>query len=186
MILQERVNNYHNRFPNYSKLYISKTKNPVIEGIWIMGNNYTTKSNLYGAYPHGYLDRINALFPDITNENTLHLFGGSLDKNKYNVVEINDGNDVNDLSFLGDLKFQLILADPPYSIEDCDRYGCCMINRNKVLKEASKYLVKGGFIVWLDQVLPLYKKVDIKPVGYIGMVKSTNHRFRIITIFQKQ
>ena len=30
------------------------------------------------------------------------------------------------------------------------------------------------------------KKVDIKPVAYIGMVKSTNHRFRVITIFQKQ
>lgn len=183
MILQERVNNYHNTFPNYSKLLINRE---VIEGIWVMGNNYSTSSNLYGSYPHGYLQRINALFPDITNENTLHLFGGSLDKNKYNVVEINDGNDVNDLSFLGDLKFQLIIADPPYSIEDCDRYGCCMINRNKVLKEASKYLVKGGFIVWLDQVLPMYKKVDIKPVAYIGMVKSTNHRFRVITIFQKQ
>ena len=183
MILEERVNNYHNRFPNYSKLLINRG---VIEGIWLMGNNYSTKSNLYGSYPHGYLDRINGLFPDIKNEDTLHLFGGSLNKNKYNVVEINDNNDVNDLSFLGPLRYKLILCDPPYSIEDCNHYGCCMINRNQVLKEASKYLEKNGFIVWLDQVLPMYKKVDIKPVAYIGMVKSTNHRFRVITIFQKQ
>ena len=183
MILEERINNYHNKYPNYSKLLLNRG---VIEGIWVMGNNYSTDSNLYGAYPYGYLNRINALFPDIKNEDTLHLFGGSLDKNKYNVVEINDNNDVNDLSFLGPLRYNLILADPPYAIEDCEHYGCCMINRNKVLKEASKYLNKGGFIVWLDQVLPVYKKIDIKPVGYIGMVKSTNHRFRVITIFQKQ
>ena len=108
MILQERVNNYHNTFPNYSKLLINRE---VIEGIWIMGNNYSTSSNLYGSYPHGYLDRINALFPDITNENTLHLFGGSLNKYKYNVVEINDGNDVNDLSFFGHFLCFLIVFD---------------------------------------------------------------------------
>ena len=53
--LEERINNYHNTFPNYSKLLIN---NNVIEGIWVMGNNYKTGSSLYGAYPHGYLKRI--------------------------------------------------------------------------------------------------------------------------------
>ncbi len=93
-----------------------------------LGNNYSNSSNLKGAYQKQYLNWRKEGFPNIKNEDTLHLFGGSLDKNKYNVVEINDNNDVNDLSFLGDLKFQLIMADPPYSIEYCDHYGCCMIN----------------------------------------------------------
>ena len=61
-----------------------------------------------------------------------------------------------------------------------------MIKRNTVLKECVKLLVNGGHSVWLDQVLPIYKKVELKTIGYIGMVKSTNHRFRVITIFEKQ
>jgi len=92
--------------------------------------------------------------------------------------------DAHDLPF--DQEFDLVLADPPYSIEDCDHYGTVMIKRNKVLEQASKSLQKGGHIVWLDQVLPMYRKAELKTTGYIGMVKSTNHRFRVITIFEKQ
>ena len=72
MKLEERVNNYHNTFPKYSKLIINRD---CIEGIWVMGNNYTTKTELYGAYPYGYLQRIYSLFPLIKNK-TLHLFSG--------------------------------------------------------------------------------------------------------------
>ena len=60
MNLEERVNNYHKTFPKYSKLIINRD---CIEGIWVMGNNYTTKTELYGAYPYGYLERIFSLFP---------------------------------------------------------------------------------------------------------------------------
>ena len=134
MDLQEKINKYHEKYPNYSKLILNRN---CIEGIWVMGNNYTTRTNFYGAYPYGYLDRI------------------------------------------------LTLADPPYSIEDCDHYGCCMVKRNIVLKECYKVLEKGGILIWLDQVLPNYKKIEFDIIGRIGMVKSTNHRFRVITIFRK-
>lgn len=45
---------------------------------------------------------------------------------------------------------------------------------------------KGAHVVWLDQVLPMYRKADFQVEGYIGMVKSTNHRFRVIAIFEKK
>jgi hypothetical protein len=32
----------------------------------------------------------------------------------------------------------------------------------------------------------MYSKVDFEVEAYIGMVKSTNHRFRVITIFKKK
>ena len=58
MDLQERINNYEKLFPKYPpSLLISDN---TILGLWVMGNNYTTKSDLYGAYPHGYLQRIYA------------------------------------------------------------------------------------------------------------------------------
>lgn len=60
-----------------------------------------------------------------------------------------------------------------------------MIKRNTVLRECVKVLSSNGHLVWLDQVLPIYRKDELKVIGYIGMVKSTNHRFRVITIFEK-
>jgi len=184
MHLQERIDNYHKTFPKYSKLILNRN---VIEGIWVMGNNYTTKTELYGAYPYGYLERINSLFPVIKNK-TLHLFSGSLpESEEYDKVEFNVGIDAESMSdILPENFYELIMADPPYSIEDCDHYGCCMIKRNIVFKECLKVLKKDGYLIWLDQVLPNYKKDEWDIVGRIGMVKSTNHRFRVVTIFKKK
>jgi hypothetical protein len=184
MKLEERIKNYEKSFPNYSKLIINRE---CIEGIWVMGNNYTTKTNLYGAYPYGYLKRIHSLFPLIKNK-TLHLFSGSLpDSNDYDKIDYNTGFDAETFSeIIPHNTYELILADPPYSVEDCNHYGCCMVKRNKVFNECYKVLKEKGILIWLDQVLPQYKKDHFKIIGRIGMVKSTNHRFRVVTIFEKK
>ena len=183
--LTEKINIYNNKYIYYPpSLFISNNQ---ILGLWVMGNNYTTKSNLYGAYPYGYLDRIYTLFPLVKNK-TLHLFSGSLEDNKdYDKVDLNTGIDAESMGdILPNNFYELILSDPPYSIEDCDHYGCCMIKRNKVFKECYKIMKKDGILIWLDQVLPQYKKTEFDVIGRIGMVKSTNHRFRVITIFKKK
>jgi len=183
MNVQTRVDNYHKEFPKYSKLIVNRD---VIEGIWVMGNNYTTKTSLYGAYPYGYLKRVHALFPK--TDKMLHLFSGSLpESDEYDKVDYNTGIDAENMSeVIPNNYYSLILADPPYSIEDCDHYGCCMVKRNVVFKECYKVMETGGHLIWLDQVLPNYKKIEFDIVGRIGMVKSTNHRFRVVTIFKKK
>ena len=80
--------------------------------------------------------------------------------------------------------YDLILADPPYSVEDAERYQTTMIKRNSVLR-ALQRTSGGTHIVWLDQVLPMYRKDAFAVDAVIGMVKSTNHRFRVITVFRK-
>jgi len=168
-------------------------------GTWVMGNDYRVSSGYYGGYPATYLRRIAALFPD--KRKCLHLFSGKTDKEQFALnnpnceqvlFDINpevEPDVVGDCHRLGESfpaeSFDLILADPPYSVEDAERYQTTMIKRNKTLDECLKVLKKGGHLVWLDQVLPQYKKVQLKPIAYIGMVKSTNHRFRVITIFEK-
>jgi hypothetical protein len=151
-----------------------------------MGNNYKTKTSLYGAYPHGYLDRIYSLFPLIKGK-SLHLFSGSLEENEdYDKVDYNTGIDAHNMSDVLSLNFyERIYADPPYSIEDCEHYGCCMVKRNVVFNECYKIMKQGGILIWLDQVLPQYKKTEFKILARIGMVKSTNHRFRVVTVFEK-
>jgi len=189
MDISERIDNYH-RVTGFPKsLFVGGDGRLV--GTWVMGNNYTVKSTYYGGYPHGYLRRIKALFPD--KNNILHLFSGRVDLDIIGGKTIDINPDMNpdylaNAESMSDIisdRFDLILADPPYSVEDCDHYGTVMIKRNKVLSQCVPLLEPGGHLVWLDQVLPMYRKAELSTVGYIGMVKSTNHRFRVITIFEK-
>jgi len=185
----ERLENYYNVLDFPQSVFVGEDGR--LTGTWVMGNNYRVKSSYYGGYPYGYLKRIKALFPD--KKNILHLFSGQVDKEIFDgkTIDINPKNnpdivgDAHKLSEYFKEEFDLILADPPYSIEDCDHYGTSMVKRNIILKECIKILKKGGHVVWLDQVLPMYRKNELKVIGYIGMVKSTNHRFRVITIFEK-
>ena len=134
---QDRINNYIKitKFP--LSLFIGGDGR--VCGTWIMGNNYRVKSSYYGGYPAGYLKRIKALFPDKTN--VLHLFSGKVDTTIFpgKTVDINVNNNpdyVDDAQSLLNVPledFDLVLADPPYSVEDCDHYQTTMIKRNKVM-----------------------------------------------------
>jgi hypothetical protein len=161
-----------------------------IVGTWIMGNDYRVKSEYYGGYPAGYLRRIKALFPD--KQRVLHLFSGKVDLATLpgDTVDINpDLNPtyIDDAQHLVGVplgQYDLVLADPPYSVEDAERYQTTMVKRNAVLR-ALQGVSAGTHVVWLDQVLPMYRKDAFTIDAVIGMVKSTNHRFRVVTIFRR-
>jgi hypothetical protein len=188
MRLQDRIDNYvrETRFPR--SLFISEDGR--IVGTWIMGNDYRVKSEYYGGYPAGYLRRLRSLFPD--KHRVLHIFSGKVDANALpgDTVDINPAlkptfiDDAQTLQKVPLQDYDLILADPPYSIEDADRYRTTMVKRNTVLR-ALRRVSPGTHIVWLDQVLPMYRKDAFAIDGVIGMVKSTNHRFRVVTIFRR-
>lgn len=162
-----------------------------VVGLWIMGNDYRVKSKFYGGYPATYLRRVKALFPD--KERVLHLFAGKVDTAAFPgvTVDINEAlkpdivDDAHTLTKVKLNEFDLVLADPAYSSEDTEHYGTPMVNRNVVMRTLGAGLTKGCHIVWLDQVLPMYRKDCFRTEGHIGMVKSTNHRFRVVTIFGK-
>ena len=187
---EARINNYVLKTKYPKSLFVGEDGRVV--GTWIMGNNYRVKSKYYGGYPASYLKRIKALFPDKTK--VLHLFSGKVDTKILSGTTVDLNPDMNpdildDAQSLENVpveEFDLILADPPYSIEDSEHYGPTMVKRNKVMKALGKKAKGGTHVVWLDQVLPMYRKDEWKLVGVIGMVKSTNHRFRVVTIFQKR
>lgn len=189
MTLQERIDNYVRETGYPRSLFISEDNR--IVGTWIMGNDYRVKSSYYGGYPAGYLKRIKSIFPD--KQQVLHLFSGHVDKSIINgeTVDINPDlqpdflDDAQTLEKVPLEKYDLIMADPPYSEEDCEKYKTTMIKRNKVMECLGKRLTPGCHVVWLDQVLPMYRKDQFSIEGVIGMVKSTNHRFRVVVIFRK-
>ena len=186
---EDRIENY-GRETGFPKCLFVGPDGRVV-GTWIMGNDYRVKSTYYGGYPAGYLRRIRALFPDKTR--TLHLFSGQVDLAAFpgDTVDINASlkptyvDDAQTLTRVPLEDYDLVLADPPYSVEDADHYQTTMVKRNVVLR-ALRRLPIGAHVVWLDQVLPMYRKDAFEQEAAIGMWKSTNHRFRGITIFRRR
>ena len=184
----DRIDNYVHETGFPKSLFVAEDGRVV--GTWIMGNDYRVRSSYYGGYPAGYLRRVRALFPD--KRKVLHLFSGKVDLAAFpgDTVDINPAlnpthlDDAQSLEQVPLEQYDLVLADPPYSVEDSQRYGTTMINRNKVMR-ALQRLRTGAHIVWLDQVLPMYRKDTFTQEAVIGMWKSTNHRFRGITIFRR-
>jgi hypothetical protein len=186
---EDRIANYvrATKFPR--SLFVADDGRVV--GTWIMGNDYRVKTGYYGGYPAGYLRRIRSLFPD--KKRTLHLFSGKVDITAFpgDTVDINpefDPTYVDDAQTLSAVpleSYDLVLADPPYSIEDAERYQTTMVKRNAAMS-ALQRLPPGAHVVWLDQVLPMYRKDSFDQEAVIGMVKSTNHRFRVVTVFRRR
>jgi len=186
---QDRIENYA-RETGFPKCLFVGPDGRVV-GTWIMGNDYRVKSEYYGGYPAGYLRRVRTLFPD--KRRILHLFSGRVDLAVFpgDTVDINPDfnptyvDNAQTLIRVPLENYDLVLADPPYSIEDADHYQTTMVKRNVVMR-ALQRLPLGAHIVWLDQVLPMYRKDAFDQEAVIGMVKSTNHRFRVMTIFRRR
>lgn len=161
-----------------------------LEAHWIMGNDYRASAPLYGAYPPRYLTRVLALFPDARR--ILHAFAGCVAPGPWLRVDISHARrpapdlvaDVTALP-LADGIFDLVLADPPYSREDAARYGTSMVNRPKALRELARVTRPGGTLVWLDTQVPMFAKRDWHWWGAVTIIRSTNHRVREATFFER-
>lgn len=82
-------------------------------------------------------------------------------------------------------RFDLILADIPYSAEDAKKYNCPPPNRGKIMRALARVAQPGGNLVFLDTTWPMHRKTDWKTWGTIGLVRSTNHRVRLVSMFQR-
>lgn len=188
MTWQDRIANYE-RCTGYPKALFIAGDDRVV-GTWIMGNSYKVRSGYYGGYPDTYLKRIKSMFTD--KRRVLHLFAGKVDLAALpgDTVDINPDlsptyvDDAQRLESVPLADYDLVLADPPYSVEDCERYQTTMVKRNVVMQALAR-LSPGAHVVWLDQVLPMYRRDTFSIEAVIGMVKSTNHRFRVVTIFRR-
>ena len=193
LTLQQRCDSYAETFPDWPP---PRVENGRISGIWMLGNNYRSRSDLYGAYPPGYLNRVRALFPDLIGKMVMHLFSGSLPPGPYTRVDlVRDADiqaDAQHLPEEWDNLFDLIIADPPYSREDAKRYECPMPNRRLVLQECARVIRPGGFVVWLDTVWPMCKcgqdnpNADWNLAGHIGVIRSMMHRVRVVTLLERR
>jgi hypothetical protein len=123
----------------------------------------------------------------------LHLFAGKVDQAAFpgDTLDIRpeleptyciDAESCDGVPLAG---YDFVLADPPCSESDAERYGTIMVNRNKVVATLAAGLSSGAYVAWLDQVYPMFSKAVLKPEAVIGIVGSTNHRFQVLTVFRR-
>jgi hypothetical protein len=188
MDVSERADLYIKAFPNYCPLQIFNNR---FYGIWIMGNSYGHKSTYYGEFPNSLKKRILCLFPDCRK--ILHMFSGQIadkDTFTYDVNPKLNPTICDDIRNLHKYKKQikhmdLIISDPPYATSDFEKYGLKPFNKPKVMKELGNIMRPGSFLVWLDTRVPMYNKLLLELVGYIGIIVSTNHRIRCLSFYKK-
>jgi hypothetical protein len=189
----ERIENYVRETGFPRALFV--TDGGEVVGHWVLGNDYRVRSGYHGGYPATYLRRVRALFPEAEARTTLHLFSGKVDLDAFpgDTLDVNPElrptyvrDAAEGFSGLPMERYRLVLADPPYSGEDADRYGAPMVNRSFVMRTLADRLRPGARVVWLDQVLPMYRKVTWAVEARIGVTRSTNHRFRVATVFRRR
>lgn len=215
--LTYRVRSYMNskqgqQYPD-SRPYVSPSGRMLL-GTWILGQDYRTKSPLYGAYPARYPDRVQALFPewdvlpypdgddtpadehetDLRRTCVLHAFSGSLAPGPYVRVDQHRKRQsdlcVDITTGLPEAwrrrpRFELVIADPPYSDADAAKYEVPMVHRPKALVALAEVTKPGGHLVWLDVQVPMFRKADWHWWGAVTIIRSTNHRVRIMSCFKR-
>lgn len=211
MTLAERSASYAKAFPKWPA---PRTDARWLDGVWVLGNDYRNKSRLYGAFPPGLLPRVFALFPDaakilhlfsgsLTEEQVREAWADvyhspsdlvmplqvRLDNGRMPEAQEAMPNIVTDAELVAEcfptMRFDLVIADPPYSRADAEKYGGSMPNKKLVIAEVARVVAPGGHLVWLDTSLPMFSKRHWHWCGAIGIVRSTNHRVRLLSIFRR-
>jgi hypothetical protein len=160
-------------------------------GHWMIGNNYRAAADYHGAYPNKYMERVLSLFPGYAP--ILHLFSGGLTQEHLlewtfdinpdtNATVVGNANHLSD--YFKDVKFEMILADPPYDKENAKIYGYPLPNIPKVFREMRKVVTDDAVVVWLCTRKPMYSNEDWEFMGTIGLDCGTNRVFRGIFLFQ--
>lgn len=77
------------------------------------------------------------------------------------------------------------LNDNPYTNEDAERYGVCLVNRSKAMDSCAHILAPGGVLLWLDQVRPTAKRIHWEQLGVMLVDISGNRRVRAVFMYRR-
>lgn len=155
-------------------------------GVWYCGTAFK-KVSIYGAYPKGFTDRVRMLFP---TQKILHLCCGFAHMDNAVNVDINPENrpnvvaDVEALPF-SSRSFEVVLIDPPYTENDAMRYGVSrLLSSRKVMAQLEQILIPGGWLLWLDEKYPSYRRGKWNLRGLIAVITGFERRTRVLSMFQ--
>jgi len=58
-------------------------------------------------------------------------------------------------------------------------------SKQRVVRDLWYITEKGGFLVWLDVIVPIYSKEQWSLRGNILLLTGTNRRVRVVTIWER-
>lgn len=199
--LSARVESYRRAYAewpaSWPSVHCASDGREFMQGVWSFGQDYRNDSQFFGAYPGDYLDRLQALFPEHAlrpgmlplGTRVLHAFSGSLPAGPYDRCDIVQPAefqcDVRDVGSRASAPYDFIAADPPYSDEDAQKYKAPPLNRLAYTTAMSTCARVGAHMAWLDTVWPQHNKDGWITIGWIYIQRSTNHRIRLMTLFER-
>ena len=182
---QERADRYTERWPKRPPLQVY---GDALYAVWLIGNLYKRTSDCYGAYPHGLLERLLAVFPE---QPRLHLFAGGVEDPGGTTFDINPDckpdvqGDVLELGkHFPEHPFAVVLADPPYDARAQAIYGTKPFCKRRALHQVHQVLQPGGLLVWMDIRVPIWTKRQWRWGGMIALHTGTNRQIRGIYILE--
>lgn len=181
-----RVAHWNKQYPQYPPTIYS---HDWVYGVWYCGTSFT-RSTLYGQYPPTFLKRALTLFPDAKQiiqcpSGQLTGPGVTVDLFRDNVRCPRVVANVTALPFANGV-FDLYLSDPPYSKDDCIRYGVKSYPLGRAMKEAHRVLCVGGHFGLLHTMYPSYRRRDGWALkALIAVVTGFSRRTRMFSIFEK-
>jgi hypothetical protein len=121
----------------------------------------------------------------------LHVFSGSMRKGVYTRCDLQRAAElqcsVYDLPrAAARRRWPLVVADPPYSATDAAKYDTPMIVRGRALRAIAQVVKPRGFVAWLDTAWPMHSKDEFRTAARIFVQRSTNHRVRTLTLFERR
>ena len=156
-------------------------------------------AKLYGAYPGGYLERARALLGVSISDPVLHVCGGMVRLYAYPKRALGPNDKTLDLDplmnpdFCQDARdayprgFSAILADPPYGLEEADRYAPgrhVLPTPNIIAKRAIEALEVGRRVGILCYQWAAPPKNAIE-VAVISVQTGRNQRPRTLTVMER-
>lgn len=158
-----------------------------IYGLWYCGTSWR-KAIYYGQFPVTLVKRVKAMFP---TERMLHLccgrthIDGAVNVDIHPLPEVDVVADVETLPFVAE-SFDVVFIDPPYSQEDASRYKVRRLLHSRLtMAECRRVLIPGGWLLWLDEKYPSYRRKEWRLQGLIGIVTGFERRTRVLSFFRK-
>lgn len=159
-----------------------------VYGVWYCGTSWD-RVRLHGQYPPTFLKRARALFPQA--ERVLHAPSGTVSEGGITVDRVVDDvrrpmvqADCSALPFK-DGSFDLVLADPPYTAEDSEKYGCAKWPQQKAIAEFHRVLRPGGHLGYLHTHYPMYRRKDWSLKALIAVVTGFQRATRMFSVFER-
>jgi len=141
----------------------------------------------HGAYPENFLDRVYSMLGVSSSWKICHLFSGILKPKKNEIcVEIkNSGMDATKTRYPNE-SFDLVLADPPYDVQNAEVYGTKYPKIKDILREELRLTKKGGYFGLLHWLCPINPDPELcLRKAVIGITEGANMRIRVFCLFQK-